>query len=243
MILFTAAMYILGVLVGLLSRPKIPAGFIAISGLLWGTIVVALYCLVLGVSGIAYITVNLLVGLVLLFVVLLFVNYRLGKFKALGRGFWLAFLGALSAHILVSILFWKVNLTFRTTDTFRIIVSGRNLYGLSNLFEFVSVIFYSRYTALNVVMQSFGRLLGETYNWAISPNLYLSMLFVFFYCGLYAVRRCSIRPMLGIGFLILFALVLLFTPFNLQMMAYINGQLPAAVFLTCAALMFYNGII
>ncbi|MBN2502417.1 MAG: hypothetical protein JXB38_16665 [Anaerolineales bacterium] len=243
MIVFTAVMYIFGVLVGLLLRPKIPAAFIAISGLLWGTIAVLLYSLLLGVSGISYNTINFLGGLTLLFLALVFVNYRLGKFKALGRGFWLTFAGVLGAHVALSILFWKVNLTFRSTDTFRIIVAGRNLYGLSTLFEFVTMIFYSRYTAINVVMQSYGRLLGETYNWAISPNLYLAMLFVFFYTGRNAVRRNGIHPVWGNAFLILFGLVLLFTPFNLQMIAYINGQLPAAVFLTCAVLMFFTGIL
>jgi hypothetical protein len=242
-VIFTTAIYILGVLVGLLMRPKIPANFIALSGLLWGTISVLLYSILLLVFGIAYLPAGFFTGLVLLAGVLGFMNYRFGKFKALGKSFWLSFAGTMSAHVVLSILFWQVNLTFRTTDTFRIIVAGRNLYGLSNLIDFVSMIFYSRYTALNVILQSYGRLLGETYNWAISPNLYLSTLFVFFYCGRYAVRRYGIAPVLGSALLILFGGILLFTPFNLQMIAYINGQLPAAVFLTSAALMFFIGIL
>ena len=59
----------------------------------------------------------------------------------------------------------------------------------------------------------------------------------------WGVRCYGINPVLGNTFLTLFGLVLLFTPFNLQMIAYINGQLPAAVFLTCAVLMFFTGIL
>jgi hypothetical protein len=176
--LFVAALYLLGVLFALLLRKRIPAGFIVISGYLWGTllwVVAAIVSIVVARAVTLPLTISGL-GIMAAGVAALHIRqdtWRLSRREGLGIAGMLALVSG------VALASSHYNYASVSPDSVNQILFGRVLV-LDGITDWVSTEFASRGIFLPAI-QSASVFLGDDYLWSVQPVFGASFCLVFIY--------------------------------------------------------------
>ncbi len=223
--------YWIGLFFGLLFRKRIPVGFFAVTGFIWGALFYVILAMFLLNFALPY-SLPVVTASVLLLLALLLALYFRSNDRRLDRNELTWVVAGTLTFIVTATFFSVLDKSLTTGDSTSIMRSGEDL--ARNGLTAATVQWVSLRGVFQLVFQSAGALLGMRNMYVAQPLFAFSFIAVFIYLGQYCLSLFVKNRRLAFAIVLLTALAFFSTHFMLFQIFYVHMNMPAGLYLFVA---------